>query len=163
MKRCPKCNIEYTNDYIFCTKCGSALVEIEKPESEVIDVEVVEEVKTEEKADDALAKQYEQEIEVYKQRRQTLLIWGIVVTALFFTALLVFGILYGYQFAVELIAFQESGGTEFTESELLKAYRLLLGASSFLLEGGIALIVLGIVPNTIKIKNREKYLRKSGK
>ena len=156
MKRCPKCNIEYTNDFIFCSKCGNALVEIEsdEPEVEAIEAEVIEE-KSEPHREDPLIEQYQQEIKLFEYRRKSLMITGIVTFAVSLILTVIFGALFIIQFAQEA---QAAGGGEFQMSELLMEYELLFVASSVINEVGIVLFVLGIVPNTIKINNRKRYI-----
>ena len=171
MKKCLKCNLEYTNDYIFCTKCGRALVEIEEEEPKVVEAEfeqvpqqeVVEpraEERKEQTVSDEQIERYKKEIEIFRYRRTAMMVSGIILASIFLIATIAFGVLYGMNFAQEIAA---AGTSEIEPSYLTSTYMALTYLSALLFDGGLTLLVLGIVPNTIKIKNRERIIEKNRK
>ncbi len=173
MKYCKKCQKEFEDDLIFCPECGSALSHLESEEDkidptqmntekEVVEQEVVfNNVEQHQEVDEEQIEKYKKEIEVFKRQRKVLVTWGIVLTAFFLLATLVLAGFSVYYVAQDALAAEQAGLPLTEYSRITNAFLWATSFASTLMEGGMVLIVLGAVPNTIKIKNREKIINNS--
>lgn len=144
--KCPECNKEVSSDAVFCPHCGKPLKAIE---AEVIDNN---------KEPEQIVN-YRNEIKTYQSRRTIMITIGIILAVLGFGLIIASIIIY----VNEMIKLTETnldglGGA-------IGAYLGMVLSGSFMLMGGTALIVVGAVTNSIKIKKRENkiaYYKRTG-
>lgn len=133
-------------------------------EKEVIDVKPIEEKEEPKEAPKASAQAssepeeiqtYRQEIVECKKQRKVMVTWGIILTVVAFAAVMTFAFLLAFEIAKH--------ATE--EGEPVALVGIALGycaaeiVSALLFNGGLVLIVLGSIVNSIKIKKRENRIR----
>lgn len=175
---CSNCGKQIPENAKFCPYCGEEVVlnrnnpdaieitkeDLERQEAEKeVAQEVVDAPKGERYGEQAiLVEQYEREIPVLREKRKTLLTAGIIVSAISFVAfivILVLACVRGYQIGLEAGA---EGTTDiytiFENDKLISLYMLLSSLTSVILDVGILLIIFGAVVNTVKIKNRQRFI-----
>lgn len=150
LSKCPECGKEISTEATVCPHCGYPL-----KEKEVIEAEVVSEEKKFSQESPEV-RRYRSEIEIYKKRRTSMVTTGIVLTAVSFVLIILFSVLYGLEIARTVGEDPENAG-RIVGAALV--YMALIIVSSVALEGGIVLIVVGAVVNSVKIKKRENRIR----
>ena len=92
--------------------------------------------------------------------------WGIIVLAIFFALAITFIVLAGirsYNIAYEAAKAGEDAYAAVDNDYRIQSYTALASLSGIGMNGGIVLIVLGAVVNSVKIKNRERIIRENEK
>ena len=163
MKKCPNCGIEVADEAKYCSACGASLT---KKEPRVVDakVEPIKEDKKEESTsrvsrDEKLIEQYEKEIEVLSRRRRIMITWGIILGVVGIVGIIAFTLVLTLGLVREIP--QADNNPEVTARivGLSIFYYLMIVLCSFMVAGGVVLIPLGAVPNSIKITKRENKIR----
>ena len=152
--KCPECGKEVSTEASVCPHCGYPL---HQKQEKVIEAEVVSDnEKFTEGGEPKEIKRYREEIGICAARRRAMVSTGIVLTVLSFIALIVFSVLY----SVEIVREATSSSTEpgrIVGAAL--AYMALIIVFAITLEGGVTIIVIGSVVNSVKIKKRLNRIR----
>lgn len=125
-------------------------------EQDVIEAEIISE-KSSPSEEPSEIKRYREEIVTYQNRRRVFITWGAILTAVCFIGIIVFSILWGVILAKELTKQNDPSAQAITASTIGYMFAVILFALG--LDGGIALIVIGAVTNSIKITKRENRIR----
>ena len=172
---CSKCGKQIPENAKFCPYCGEEVV-INRGNPNAVEVkpedvkqEVIEspaaaedEVKSSardeyfEHKDELIAK-YEDEIKTFESRRRGMAIPGGIILGVFLIATIVFFFL----FYKELLDWAiDVNDPDFMENLPTRAYTylMLVSVCSVLSEGGLALLLVGIIPNSIKITKRKNKI-----
>ena len=158
--KCPECGKEVSTEAKLCPHCGYPL---EKKESKkkVIEAEVVpseKELKKEPSSGDReLVAHYQEEVNILRKRRNVMVTWGIVLSVVSLIALIVFSILFSLGIVKEAASGDPVDPAKITGITLV--YFALIIVFAFVFEGGIVLILVGAIPNSIKITKRENKIR----
>ena len=168
MIKCPECGKEISSKALSCPHCGCP---ISDAKAKVVDAEVTPvrgETKAKEAApvvekskDDALIAQYEKEVESLRHKRSAMITWGVILCVVGIIGIIVMTIL----LTLGIIKTVPNG--EEAEEAALAAkivgmavvYYILIIVAAFVLVGGQVLIILGAVPNSIKITKRMNKIR----
>ena len=183
---CSKCGKEIPEIAKFCPFCGEEVIfnrnnpdakeftkeelenqKQEDPQTEAVESPVIEEKPQPQKpvCDERLANQYRREIEQCKKNRKTMVTLGIVLTSVFFAIFVLFFV-YACIRAYDIDYQAGTSGNmadvyELIESDVkLSTYFTLSSLAGTIMEGGIVLIILGSVVNSVKIRNRQNILVK---
>lgn len=178
---CSKCGKQIHEKAKFCPYCGEVvLINKDLPDDEAVNEAVepkAEETPIQEAApqpqyqqaprvSDSLIEQYKREIEVCRKRKKTMVTLGIIVLAIFFVLAITFIVLVGirsYNIAYEAAKAGEDAYAAVEDDLRIQSYTTLASLSGVGINGGIVLIVLGAVSNSVKIKNRERIIRENEK
>ena len=151
MKLCNHCHKTFKNDASFCPFCGSKLEDV--IEQEVVDTPFEERARqTTDTAEDI--ERFKQEILSCIGRRTGMIVSGSVMAGLSLVLMILFAVLY----MNALRAFYQYPGYGYTGP--IGLYVFLIVMCSFIMTGGITLIVVGAVTNSVKIKKRENRIRR---
>ena len=169
---CSKCGKQIPENAKYCPYCGEEVIfnrnnpdaveikleDIKEAEFEEPKEEPKQEVKQEVVEDNSeLIAQYEREIEECARKRKNLAIPGGIIFGIFTIATLVFSVLLsrlGGDYA-EMIYNSEA----FVNLPIEFYIYLAVGSfCSLLSDGGLALLLIGIIPNTIKITKRRNKI-----
>lgn len=123
---------------------------------DVIEAEIISE-KSSPSEEPSEIKRYREEIVTYQNRRRVFITWGVILTAVCFIGIIVFSILWGVILAKEVTKPNDPSAQVITASTIGYMFAIILFALG--LDGGIALIVIGAVTNSIKITKRENRIR----
>lgn len=183
---CSNCGKEIPEIAKFCPFCGEEVIfnrnnpdakeftkeelenqKQEDPQTEAVESPVIEEKPQSQKpvCDERLANQYRREIEQCKKNRKTMVTLGIVLTSVFFAIFVLFFV-YACIRAYDIGYQAGTSGNmadiyELIESDVkLYTYFTLSSLAGTIMEGGIVLIILGAVVNSVKIRNRQNILVK---
>ena len=176
---CCKCGKQIPENAKYCPYCGEeVLINRGNPEAvEVKPEEVKQEVVESPAASedevrsgvqdeynghkDELIAKYEDEIKTFEHRRKAMAIPGGIILGLFFIASFVISILISreyYSYIVEIINSTDSSDIPDQIPQMLVIYLALLSIFSILSDGGLALLLVGIIPNSIKITKRKNRI-----
>ncbi len=174
---CCKCGKQIPENAKFCPYCGEEVIfnrnnpeavvikpeDIKEPQVEEVKEEPKQEVKPEVVRDNSEEiAQYEREIETFSRRRKAMAIPGGIIFGIFLIATLVVTVLiyreyYGY--IMDIINSYESGSDLPVQiPEMLFIYLTLLSVFSILSDVGLALLLVGLIPNSIKITKRKNKI-----
>ena len=155
--KCPECGKEVSSSAVNCPHCGYPLSQSDKApvkkkeEAKPAEKEVPANVNNEE-----LIKQYEKEVAILSRRRSVMLTWGIIASVISLVAIIVFSCLFSYEVVKQAYA-EPIDPAKLTGLSLL--YFCLIFLFAFIFEGGLVLILVGTIPNSIKITKRENKIR----
>ena len=167
MIKCPECGKEISSKALSCPHCGCP---ISDAKAKVVDAEVTPvrgEAKAKEAApvvekskDNALIAQYEKEVESLRHKRSAMITWGVILCVVGIIGIIVMTIL----FTLGIVKEVPKAGVDDEELAariigLSVMYYVLIVVSAFVLVGGQVLIILGAVPNSIKITKRMNKIR----
>ena len=166
MIKCPECGKEISSKAVSCPHCGCP---ISAAQSKVVDAEV-EPLKEEAKKEsvqpqqtvsncDSQIQQYESEIKSCQHKRTVMITWGSILSALSIIGIIVFTILLALGLARELPNADANPELAGRLVGIVVFYYCMIILFAFAITGGIALIVVGAVSNTVKIKKRENKIR----
>lgn len=175
---CSRCGKQIPENAKFCPYCGEEVV-INRGNPDAVEVKA-EEVKQEiiespaaaedevksatscknEHKDELIAK-YEEEIKQCESRRRAMAIPGGIIFGLFLIATFVISILISreyYSYIVEIINSTDSSDLPDQIPQTLVIYLALVSIFSIISDGGLALLLVGIIPNSIKITRRRNKI-----
>ncbi len=138
--KCPECHHEVSTEADNCPHCGYPL---NKEHKEVIENTPIE------------IKQWQSEIRDYSRRRVTMIVFGSILTVI---GLILFGVFTGL-FVRDMATLGSQHGSAGQISQTAIGYMGLMILASFIFAGGTALVVVGAVVNSVKIKKRENKIR----
>ena len=159
--KCPECGKEVSTKAGSCPHCGCPIKEVQDKvvEGEVVDKAPEKAVHAEERTNDQkLIEQYEREVAIYSKRKRVMITWGIIMSALGLISIIVFSILLVLGIVREL----PDPGVDPNVGRLVSVvylYYLFIILAALLFTGGIAMIIAGAVPNSIKITKRKNKIR----
>ena len=169
---CSKCGKEIPEYAKYCPYCGEEVIfnrnnpdakEVsledlnkEDPKEEVVTPEVVESTNFTKSED---VEKYEREILECMYKRKVMVTFGIIISAIFLVMLVVFAVLYVRGVAIDTAYCNQHGISPVKYSYLTETYQVLMFLADILLNGGAALIVLGAVVNTTKIRKRQQRIK----
>ena len=159
---CSKCGKQIPENAKFCPYCGEEVIfNRNNPDAVEIKAEDIKEAEFEEAPKQEVVRepvrednsqqiaQLEDEIKTYEKRRKGLVIPGAILLGIFLVATIVFAILFVkdyYEFiktAMDPNAFDEWPDT-------LVIWTMMLSVCDIGFTAGLALLLVGIIPNTIK-------------
>ena len=159
--KCPECGKEVSTKAGSCPHCGCPIKEVQDKvvEGEVVDKAPEKAVHAEERTNDQkLIEQYEKEVAIYSKRRKAMITSGIIMSVVGLAGIIVFTIL----LVVGILNEIPDPGVEPNVGRLsgvILLYYLFIILTALLLTGGIAVIIVGAVPNSIKITKRQNKIR----
>ena len=157
--KCPECGKEISSKAGSCPHCGCP---IKEEKTQVIEAEVVSEKemkKPGETKEEKLVAQYEREIEVLRKRRKTMIGWGIALNVICIAGIVVFTVLLALGLAKDIPQAQQDQEVIARIAGLTVLYYCLIILFALALAGAEALIIVGAVPNSIKITRRQNKIR----
>ena len=169
---CSNCGKEIPENSKFCPYCGHEVVInrnlVEEPKAEepvkeepkpVVEAPVAE-IKPEVRQDNSeLIAKYEDEIRTYERRRSGLAIPGGIILGIFLILTIVFAALYTKSVADYAIDTYNPETIDFENLPVnVYAYFAALSISAILSDAGLALLLVGIIPNSIKITKRRNKI-----
>ena len=174
---CSKCGKQIPENAKYCPYCGeevvinrgnpdAVVIKLEKDNQEVVQSPAAseDEVKTSKndyvERNDELIAQYEEEIKTFEHRRRAMVIPGAIILGIFTIATVVFFFLFYAELMQWAIDISEMSDPEFIENLPTTAYiyLMLLSVCSVLSDAGLALLLVGIIPNSIKITKRKNKI-----
>ena len=174
---CSKCGKQIPENAKYCPYCGeevvinrgnpdAVVIKLEKNNQEVVQSPAAaeDEVKTSKsdyvERNDELIAQYEEEIKTFEHRRRAMVIPGAIILGVFTIAAVVFFFLFYAELMQWAIDISEMSDPEFIENLPTTAYiyLMLLSVCSVLSDAGLALLLVGIIPNSIKITKRKNKI-----
>ena len=157
--KCPECGKEISSKAGKCPYCGCPIKEVEDKviEGEVVDAAPRKQSKV---SDQTLIEQYEKELLVLRKRRKTMITWGIVASAIAIIGIIVFSVLLALAIAKDAPNASGDPNIPARLTAIIVIYYLLIILFAFVIVGGQALIIVGAVPNSIKITKRQNLIRK---
>ena len=172
---CCKCGKQIPENAKYCPYCGEEVlinrgnpdaveVKPEEVKQEVVESPAASEDEVRSGAQDEynghkdeLIAKYEDEIKTFEHRRRAMVIPGAIILGVFLIATIVFLALFYkelMQWAIDV------SDPDFMENLPTTAYiyLMLLSVCSLLSDGGLALLLVGIIPNSIKITKRKNKI-----
>ena len=158
MIKCPECGKEISSKATSCPHCGCP---IKEAEAKVVEAEVVppsEAKKPEASKEEKLIEQYENDIEIDRHRRKVMIGWGIALNVICIIGIVVFTVLLAMGLAKDIP--QASTDEEIIAriAGLSALYYSLIIVFALGLAAAEALIIVGAVPNSIKITKRQNKI-----
>ena len=169
---CSKCGKQIPENAKYCPYCGEEVIfnrnnpdaivikpeDIKEPEVEEVKEEPKQEVRQEVVKDNSEEiAQYEREIEIFTRRRKAMAIPGGIIFGIFTIATIVFSVLLS-RTSVDLLEFISNPEAVIDIPDEFYLYLALESVSNILAEVGLALLLVGIIPNSIKITKRKNRI-----
>ena len=150
--KCPECGKEVSDSAKSCPHCGYPLDKEQPVKQEVVDEDRQFSSEPEE------IKRYRREIEICRSRRVVMVTIGSVLAGVSLILIILLAIFY-YRALVEIALANYSEPETMRLSSVVLWYVFGIVMASLAMTGGMVLIVVGAVTNSVKIKKRENRIR----